>query len=203
MEKQIKSVKRVRDYGEVFTDKREVNAMLDMVKQETLRIDSRFLEPACGNGNFLIEILKRKMDEVTRLYKRIQNDFERYSFIAISSIYGVDLLEDNVLECKKRLFNLFVEYYETIYKKKCKKEFEDIIKYLLEKNILCGDALTMKQSDNKPLVFAEWSMIGSQVKRTNYTFEDLLNNKKRNKIREPQLVGAYPNIYYMEVLKYE
>ena len=68
MEKQVKSKQRVADHGEVFTAEREVNAMLDLVKQETERIDSRFLEPACGDGNFLSEILRRKLAVVKRSY---------------------------------------------------------------------------------------------------------------------------------------
>lgn len=77
MEKQIKSKKRVADHGEVFTAEREVNAMLDLVKQETERVDSRFLEPACGDGNFLAEILRRKLKEVRRKYKRSPFDYEK------------------------------------------------------------------------------------------------------------------------------
>ena len=93
--KQVKSKKRVADHGEVFTNEREVNAMLDLVKQETERIDSRFLEPACRYGNFLAEILKRKLNVVITRYKKSQLEFERNSITALTSIYGVDLLEDN------------------------------------------------------------------------------------------------------------
>ena len=92
--KQVKSKKRVADHGEVFTNEREVNAMLDLVKQETERIESTFLEPACGDGNFLVEVLRRKLNIVTDRYKKSQFEWERYSVIAISSIYGVDFLED-------------------------------------------------------------------------------------------------------------
>ncbi len=104
MDKQVKSKKRVSDHGEVFTSEREVNAMLDLVKQETERIDSRFLEPACGSGNFLVEVLRRKLAVVEAKYKSSQLEFERYAVIAISSIYGVDILKDNVEECRERLF---------------------------------------------------------------------------------------------------
>ena len=103
----MKSKQRVADHGEVFTSDREVNAMLDLVKQETDRIDSRFLEPACGTGNFLTEILTRKLEIVEKRYRRNQLDFERYSIIAISSMYGVDILEDNIAECRERLFDIF------------------------------------------------------------------------------------------------
>ena len=89
---QVKSRKRVTDHGEVFTAQREVNAMLDLVKQETERIDSRFLEPACGTGNFLVEILKRKLAVVEQRYSKSQIEYERYAILALSSIYGVDIL---------------------------------------------------------------------------------------------------------------
>ncbi len=100
-DKQVKSKKRVSDHGEVFTNEREVNAMLDLVKHETERIDSRFLEPACGNGNFLAEVLKRKLKIVDERYNTNQSDWERYAVIAVSSIYGVEILEDNAQECKR------------------------------------------------------------------------------------------------------
>ena len=92
---QIKSKKRVAEYGEVFTAEREVKAMCDLVAQECDRIDSRFLEPACGDGNFLAEILTRKLTTVKKLYKSNPYDFERYSVLAITSLYGVDIMQDN------------------------------------------------------------------------------------------------------------
>jgi len=94
-----KSKKRIRDHGEVFTQEREVNAMLDLVKNETDRIESRFLEPACGDGNFLAPILERKLAIVKKKYRSSQNEFERMAFLAVSSIYGVELLLDNVEVC--------------------------------------------------------------------------------------------------------
>ena len=111
MTEQIKSKQRVRDNGEVFTNTREVNAMLDLVKSETERIDSRFLEPACGSGNFLVEVLNRKLFVIKERYKKSQLEYERNSIIAISSIYGVDILEDNVVDCRSRLFKIFENEY--------------------------------------------------------------------------------------------
>ena len=102
MKSQIKSKKRVNDFGEVFTAEREVRAMCDLVKQETERIESRFLEPACGNGNFLVEILRRKLNKCSN---------EEEAITACSSIYGIDILEDNVKECRQRLQNLVFQYY--------------------------------------------------------------------------------------------
>ena len=114
---QIKSKDRVANHGEVFTNIREVNAMLDLVKDETHRIDSRFLEPACGTGNFLIEVLRRKLEVVESRYKKSKIEFERYSILALSSIYGIDILEDNLKECKTRLYELFLNCYKSIFKK--------------------------------------------------------------------------------------
>ena len=174
---QVKSKKRVTDHGEVFTSEREVNAMLDLVKQETERIDSRFLEPACGTGNFLVEILRRKLKILENRYKKSQLEFERYTVIAISSIYGVDILEDNVVECRNRLFEIFDEKYTSFYKTKCKEECRTSIKYILERNILRGDALTLKTvgNDDQPIVFSEWSAVnGSMIKRRDFTLANLL-----------------------------
>ena len=105
MNGQVKSKKRVTDHGEVFTAEREVNAMLDLVKQETERIDSRFLEPACGDGNFLAEILRRKLAVVKRKYRKSPMDYEKNAVLAATSIYGVDILQDNVDACRERMFN--------------------------------------------------------------------------------------------------
>src|SRR6202521_3135512 len=102
-ERQVVSRKRVTDHGEVYTAKREVTAMLDLVKQETTRIDSRFLEPACGKGNFLTEILERKLRVIEARYGKSQLDYERNAILAVSSLYGIDILEDNVQQCRHRL----------------------------------------------------------------------------------------------------
>jgi len=174
---QVKSKKRVTDHGEVFTSEREVNAMLDLVKQETERIDSRFLEPACGTGNFLVEILRRKLAIVEKRYKKSQLEYERYTVIAISSIYGIDILEDNVIECRNRLFKIFDKQYTSFYKANCKEECRTSIKYILDRNILRGNALTLKTVGNgdEPIVFSEWSAVnGSMIKRRDFTLDNLL-----------------------------
>ncbi len=146
--KQVKSKKRVADHGEVFTNEREVNAMLDLVKHETERIDSRFLEPACGNGNFLAEVLRRKLKVVDQRYGNIQMDWERYAVIAVSSIYGVDILEDNAKECRERLYIIFDDFYTALFKDKCKEECRRSIRFLFDRNILWGDALDFTNKDD-------------------------------------------------------
>lgn len=114
---QTKSKERVRQHGEVFTAEREVKAMCDLVKDETERIDSRFLEPACGDGNFLAEILTRKLAVVKRKYGRSHIDYEKNAVLAASSIYGVDILLDNVIACRARMFSI----WDKEYKANCKK----------------------------------------------------------------------------------
>jgi len=176
MEKQVKSKKRVADHGEVFTAQREVNAMLDLVKQETERIDSRFLEPACGNGNFLVEVLRRKLDVVDNRYVKSQLEWERYAVLAVSSIYGVDILEDNAIECRKRLYNIFLDRYVAHFKIQCKEECNQSILFILNRNILWGDALDFTNPLTKlPIVFSEWSAVnGSLIKRRDYIFKFLV-----------------------------
>lgn len=174
---QVKSKKRVTDHGEVFTAEREVNAMLDLVKQETERIDSRFLEPACGTGNFLVKILERKLKVVETRYAKNQFDYERNAIIAIGSMYGVDILIDNVEECRERLFKIFGKQYVRLFKKACNTECKVTVQFVLSKNILWGDALTLKTPDEKalPIVFSEWAAVnGSMIKRRDYTMANLL-----------------------------
>src|SRR5574344_9435 len=113
---QVKSKKRVAEHGEVFTSEREVNAMLDLVKDESERIDSRFLEPACGNGNFLAQILKRKLGIVAARYAKSQTEYDRYAVLAVSSLYGIDILQDNVENCRIRLASVFNDFYRNTYK---------------------------------------------------------------------------------------
>jgi len=175
-EKQVKSKKRVADHGEVFTAEREVNAMLDLVKHETERIESRFLEPACGNGNFLAEILRRKLAVVTNRYAKSQLEWERYAVLAVSSIYGVDILEDNANECRERLFKIFLDEYTKLFKSNCKAECQSSVRFLLNRNILWGDALDFTNPvTREPIVFSEWSAVnGSMLKRRDYVFRFLV-----------------------------
>ena len=179
-ENQVVSKRRVADHGEVFTARREVNAMLDLVKQETERIESRFLEPACGTGNFLTEILERKLRVVASRYGKSQLEYERNTVLAVSSIYGIDILEDNVVECRKRLFDIFDQKYTSLFKEAVKEECRAAVKYILEKNIIWGDALDLKTVDENPqrIVFSEWSPVnGSMFKRRDFTFHGLLGHE--------------------------
>ncbi len=211
-EKQVVSKKRVADHGEVYTSKREVNAMLDLVKQETERIESRFLEPACGTGNFLTEILERKLRIVGNRYSKSQLEYERYAVLAVSSIYGIDILEDNVIECRKRLFAIFDQQYTFLFKNVLKEECRNAAKYILEKNIIWGDALDLKTVSEKkqPIVFSEWSPVnGSMLKRREFTFHGLLDHAAIKELPLfsdlgedvfiPKPLKEYPLIHFLKV----
>ena len=197
MDEQVISKKRIADHGEVFTSQREVNAMLDLVKQETERIDSRFLEPACGTGNFLTEILGRKLQVVENKYRKSQLEFERNTVLAVSSIYGIDILEDNVIECRKRLFEIVNEKYTALFKKKAKDDVRRAIQFILQKNIIWGDALDLKTVGPNPhqIIFSEWSFPfnNSQIKRRDFVFAELLPNES-NKRNQPDLFSTNEHI---------
>ncbi|MED9969334.1 MAG: DNA methyltransferase [Ruminococcus sp.] len=190
MTEQVRSRERVASHGEVFTSEREVNAMLDLVKQETERVDSRFLEPACGDGNFLAEILRRKLEAAKKRAtppkrkKPLPLEFERQSVIAVSSIYGIEILPDNATACRERLYDIWNKEYETVCKKEVSDECRDAVRFILSRNIVCGDALhfnTMDENGNptkEPIVFSEWTMImGTKMQRKDYSFEKLYNGE--------------------------
>ncbi|MBQ0136247.1 MAG: hypothetical protein KBS43_05890 [Oscillospiraceae bacterium] len=193
MSNQVKSKQRVVDHGEVFTSEREVNAMLDLVKQETERIDSRFLEPACGDGNFLAEILKRKLQIVKQTYKKSFSEYEKYSIVALSSIYGVELLFDNTLTCQKRLFDIWNNEYSSVCKNTANDKCRKIAQHILSLNILCGNALSMKRVDEngkdleEPIIFAEWSFVGDKVKRRDFRLDVLLKENEDESMYNTQL----------------
>ncbi len=210
MEKQVVSKKRVADHGEVLTGKREVNAMLDLVKQETERIESRFLEPACGTGNFLSEILERKLRVVEFRYEKIQLEYERNAVLAVSSIYGIDILKDNVQECRKRLFDIFDLNYTRLFIFGARNECRDAVKYILERNIIHGDALDLKTVENnpRPIIFSEWSPVnGSMLKRRDFMLSFLVDKQhqlmifsdENNEAYLNEPVKEYPLTHFLEV----
>ena len=206
--KQVKSKKRVADHGEVFTNQREVNAMLDLVKHETERIDSRFLEPACGNGNFLAEVLRRKLNVVDSRYSKSQTEWERYAVIAVSSIYGVEILKDNAQECRDRLLSIFTDRYSAAFNQinpNCIRS----VRFILQRNILHGDALDFTNPDTKePIVFSEWSAVnGTMLKRRDYVFRFLVEKTHQfslfNDEGQPAAIDEpvkdYPLIHYLKL----
>ena len=186
MAKQIKSRERVTEHGEVFTNEREVNAMLDMVQSECERIESRFLEPACGDGNFLAEVLRRKLAQVKKRYGKSAADYERNAFVAVSSLYGVDILMDNAEACRKRLFEIFSAEYAKVCKNQLNVAFLNAMRTVIDTNILCGNALSMKMVDSEqkdtddPIIFSEWTLaMGNKVKRRDFRLDELLEGQRQ------------------------
>lgn len=152
----IKSKQRVADHGEVFTPPWMVEAMLNLVKDETERIDSRFLEPACGIGNFLVHILQRKLAAVELKFGK--SDFEKrhYSLLALMCTYGIELLADNIADCRSNMLEILADYLNL-------EETDDLLKaafYVLSQNLIHGDALTMHTNDGQPITFSEWGYLG-------------------------------------------
>jgi len=152
----IKSKKRVADHGEVFTPPWMVDAMLDLVKAESERIDSRFLEPACGSGNFLVRVLQRKLASVELKFGKSAFEKRIYALLGLMCIYGIELLEDNIAECRANMLEILAEYLnidesDEVYRAAC---------YVLSQNLVHGDALTMKTHDKQPMTFAEWGYLG-------------------------------------------
>ena len=192
---QIKSRKRVTDHGEVFTPDWLVNDMLNLVAHEAERIDSRFLEPACGEGAFLAPILLRKLASVRRQYGSSPADYEFRAVLALMSIYGVELLADNVRACREHLLILWLAEYEQ--RLKCQKT----VRFVLERNILNGNALSMNQVDDAaqdtqdPIIFSEWSAVGGAlIKRRDFRQDELLRDQSARTSLE-QAKGELPLEY--------
>ncbi len=166
----VKSKQRVADHGEVFTPPWMVEAMLDLVKGETERIDARFLEPACGSGNFLVRILQRKLAAVEVKFGK--SDFERrhYALLAVMCTYGIELLEDNIAECRANMLEILADYLNV-------GQADDIYwaaSYVLSQNLVHGDALKMRSSDDQPITFAEWGYLGKgKFQRRDFRLHDL------------------------------
>lgn len=166
----VKSKQRVADHGEVFTPAWMVEAMLDLVKDETERIDSRFLEPACGSGNFLVQVLRRKLAAVE--LKFAKSDFEKrhYALLGLMCIYGIERLEDNIAECRDNMLEILADYLKL-------DQADDLYRaasYVLSQNLVHGDALTMKMRDGQAITFTEWGYLGrGKFQRRDFRFETL------------------------------
>ena len=166
----FKSKQRIADHGEVFTPPRIVSAMLDLVKDEAERIDSRFLEPACGSGNFLVQVLRRKLAVVEHKYGK--SDFERrqYALLALMCIYGIELLADNIAECRANMLEILVEHFAL----EDSDELRLAASRVLSLNLVHGDALAMKDAAGRPIVFAEWGYLGKgKFQRRDFCFDSL------------------------------
>lgn len=209
---QIVSRERVQQHGEVFTSEREVKAMCDLVKSETERIESRFLEPACGQGAFLLEILDRKLAVVSQRYKTTQNEWERFAIVAVSSLYGIDIQQDNVELCRQNLLRLFSQHYTALFPHSSKQAYLSGVAFVLSRNIIWGDALTLATPDmaKKPLIFSEWSDIGNgHIKRRDFTLRHLMENHPYeepnlfsdlgDQVFLPKPIADYPPIHFLKL----
>jgi len=168
--KLTKSKQRVADHGEVFTPAWMVEAMLDLVKEEAERIDSRFLEPACGSGNFLVQVLRRKLAAVEVKYGKSEFERRHYALLALMSIYGIELLPDNIAECRANVLEVLAEYLNI-------DESDELYRaafYVLSQNLVHGDAMTMLTHEGEAITFAEWGYLGKgRFQRRDFSLKTL------------------------------
>jgi hypothetical protein len=209
-EKNVKDWQRVKEFGEVNTKPSTVNEMLKTVLNETLRLDSKFLEPACGDGNFLKEILIRKLKVIYEKYSKSQNEYEKFSLLACSSIYGIDILSDNIKLAKERLFEIFEKQYSLAFKDK-KIEILNSFKFILDQNIVQGDALNFKSSSENgdSIILPEWSLVNNMFKRRDFKFKDVVSYKPMEGLNLfsdlgdeafiPEPIKDYPLINYLKI----
>jgi len=214
-EQQIKDKSRVSNFGEVLTSKREVLDMLDLVNTETSRLDSRFLEPACGDGNFLTEVLNFKLNILEKNYSKNQYEFEKFSIQIFTSIYGIDILEDNIISARERLFNQYFDLYNKKFKSNINQKLLDCIKYILKLNLVHADALSLKNVKNdKFIIFSEWSLINDKIKRRDFEFKNLIDYAPFEKgtlfsdlgdeVIIPSPIKEYPLTHFLDIIpKYD
>lgn len=207
----VKSRQRIIDHGEVFTPSGLVNDMLDLVAHECERIDSRFLEPACGNGNFLAEVLRRKLRTVdSKENAKNPSRWERDGILAVCSIYGIDLLADNAAECRARLLGVLSAAYEARFKEPLSERACRAAAFILSRNIVQGDALSLRASDGTPIVFSEWSPVNAvKLKRRDFQYAHLLDyahtastplfSDLGKDVFVPKPVGERPACHYLDV----
>jgi hypothetical protein len=203
---------RIIDHGEVFTPPALVDDMLDLVAHECERLDSRFLEPACGDGNFLAEVLRRKLATVDKRNARNRDKWERDAILAICSLYGIDLLADNIAACRDRLLKVVKDAHDDRFKSPLPEEAAHAAAYILSTNIVQGDALTLRNSGNRPIVFPEWSPVSNaMIKRRDFAYDQLLDNADDQLWKQPLVsdlgknifvptpVGDFPPCHYLKV----
>jgi hypothetical protein len=206
----VKTKQRVIDHGEVFTPPGLVKDMLDLVAHECERIDARFLEPACGDGNFLAEVLRRKLATVERTNPNNRDKWERDAVLAVCSLYGIDLLADNIGACRGRLLAIVNETHASRFKSPLPDKVTRALTFILSKNIVQGNALTLRTSEDLPIVFAEWSPIRStMLKRRDFAYDHLLGHAEITStplfsdlgedVFVPTPVGEFPPCHYLDV----
>lgn len=201
---------RVIDHGEVFTPPGLVRDMLDLVEHECARVDSRFLEPACGDGNFLAEVLHRKLGSVTRQSRSNRPKWERDAILAVCSLYGIDLLVDNIVTCRARLLAVLLSTHEEQFDERLPEPARLSAEFILSRNILQGDALSFRTTDDQPIIFAEWSPVnGTMLKRRDFSYGHLLDHADvanmplfsdlGQDVYLPTPAGDFPPCHYLKV----
>ncbi|MBI5761980.1 MAG: SAM-dependent DNA methyltransferase [Planctomycetes bacterium] len=206
----VKSRQRIIDHGEVFTPAKLVNDMLDLVSHECERIDSRFLEPACGDGNFLAEVLRRKLINVDKKNARNRDKWERDAVLSVCSLYGIDLLADNIVACRDRLLRVVAEAHAARFNIPLPEDAVRAAAYILSKNVVQGDALTLRTSGDRPIVFPEWSPVnGTMLKRRDFAYDHLLEtahvsnmplfSDSGKDVYVPRTVRDFPPCHYLRV----
>jgi hypothetical protein len=193
---QVRNTQRVRELGEVFTHEREVNAMLDLVADEFVKPDATFLEPSCGNGNFLIAILHRKLEALIA-FKTTKKKVEFQSFVALSSIYGIDICDGNVIEARERLYQYFSQFYTNYMGKAMPYKLDACIHYVLNHNIQAGD--TLNGTQNIYITEYTWNDKAKTVTQKRFCFEDLIPKQGLFGLLEPHPVSEVSELPYLEL----
>ena len=205
------SRQRIIDHGEVFTPPWLVSDMLDLVSHECERVDARFLEPACGDGNFLAEVMRRKLMTVDKRNARNREKWEWDAVLSLSSLYGIDLLPDNVTACRERLFKVVSDTHAARFNTPLPEPAARAVTYILSRNIAQGDALHMRTAEGCPIIFPEWSPLGrARLKRRDYAYDELAgqndfallsheNDLGQRVFPPPKPVADYPPCHYLNV----
>lgn len=202
---------RIIDHGEVFTPPELVNRMLDLVSHECERVDSRFLEPACGDGNFLAEVLRRKLLTVDKKQARNRENWKRDAILSVCSLYGIDLMPDNITTCRNRLLRVVSGTYTARFNAPLPDPVARAATYILSQNIVQGDALHMRTAEDRPIFFPEWSPLArSRLKRRDFAYDELggqddfgllshVNDLGQKVFPPPRPVADYPPCHYLKV----
>lgn len=214
MPRPILNRQRIIDHGEVFTPPHLVSDMLNLIAHECERIDSRFLEPACGNGNFLAEVLRRKLHTVDQNHASDRSKWERDAILCVCSIYGIDLLPDNVSACRERMLGVLSDAHNERFGMPLPDSAKVAAAHILTRNVVQGDALTLRNAQGKPIVFSEWSLVNSvMLKRRDFKFAHLIGHAEDHarladtplfsdlgeEVYVPEPIGDRPLCHYLKV----
>lgn len=193
LEKIIVSEDRVASHGEVFTPTEIVCDMTNLIGCNTERFDCVVLEPSCGTGNFLIEILDRRISRVRKTYMRSQNEYEHYIFVSISTLFGIELIHENILECRKRMFSKVEDFYLRDFENSANLKFLELLKFVISKNIVHGNFITgMNASSSDKMTFTQWTFFKTKkLKRRDFVLESLSSKAQLVLLKEHELLDAF------------